>query len=37
VVIVIREVLGASTTDEEIKDSLGIVPEWLSLLRGHAE
>jgi hypothetical protein len=29
-VVVIREVVGGSTTDEEIEASLGGVPEWLS-------
>src|SRR5262249_3266120 len=32
VVIVIRKALGASTTDEEVKESLRMVPEWLSAL-----
>jgi len=28
-VVVVREVLGSSTTDEEVEASLGVVPEWL--------
>jgi hypothetical protein len=29
VLVVLREVLGGSTTDEEVRASLGVVPEWL--------
>jgi hypothetical protein len=31
-VVVIREVLGGSTTDEEVQASLDSVPEWLASL-----
>jgi len=30
-VVVIREVLGGTTTDEEVEASLNVVPEWLGL------
>jgi len=29
-VVVIREVLDVTTTDDEVKASLGVIPEWLS-------
>jgi hypothetical protein len=29
VVVVVREVIGATTTDEEVAASLGVIPEWL--------
>jgi hypothetical protein len=32
VVVVVREVLGASTTDEELNASLRGVPDWLSYI-----
>jgi hypothetical protein len=30
VVVVIRDVLGPSTTDDDVRAALGRVPEWLS-------
>jgi hypothetical protein len=30
VVVVVREVLGSSSTDEEVKTALGVVPPWLA-------
>lgn len=36
-VVVVREVLGGSTTDEVVEASLGVVPEWLSFAGGPAE
>jgi len=35
-VVVIREVLGGSTSDEEVEACLGVVPEWLASARGPA-
>ena len=38
VIVVVREVLGSSTTDEEVQASLGVVPGWLSgSFTGEAE
>lgn len=31
-VVVVREALGASATDDEVKAFFGVVPEWLSFL-----
>ena len=32
-VVVIREVVGPSATDDELQEALGAVPEWLKSLR----
>jgi hypothetical protein len=36
-VVVVREVVGPSTTDDEVRASLGSVPAWLSLAVSPAE
>jgi hypothetical protein len=36
-VVVVRELLGSSTTDEEVEASLSVVPQWLSILGATAE
>src|SRR5262249_4798702 len=36
VVVAIREVIGPSTTDDEVRESLGRIPGWLSAWQEHA-
>jgi hypothetical protein len=36
-IVIVREVLGGTTTDDEVEASLSVVPEWLSSPGGSAE
>lgn len=37
VVVVLREVVGPTTIDEEVRQSLSVIPAWLDSLRRHTE
>src|SRR5262245_25381609 len=37
VVVLLREVVGPTTIDEEVRRSLSVVPEWLDSLQRHTE